>query len=84
VRIHDPELQELVMRDVLELSEAERASFGHLLAALKSGAPPHGGMALGTDYLSLLEIDCLFHRRLRPSHGYFMWNSLHPRCYRIP
>lgn len=47
VRIHDPALQEYIFREVLELSEAEVARFGHLVQALKYGAPPHGGIALG-------------------------------------
>ncbi|KAH7100340.1 tRNA synthetases class II-domain-containing protein [Auriculariales sp. MPI-PUGE-AT-0066] len=51
VRIHDAAMQERVMRDVLQLDDGERASFAHLLNALKSGAPPHGGMALGFDRL---------------------------------
>jgi len=47
VRIHDAELQEYVMREVLQLDEEEMGRFGHLLKALRCGAPPHGGMALG-------------------------------------
>lgn len=48
VRIHDAELQEYIFREVLELEEHEIERFGHLLQALKFGAPPHGGIALGT------------------------------------
>ena len=48
VRIHDAELQEYIFREVLELEEQEIERFGHLLQALKFGAPPHGGIALGT------------------------------------
>jgi aspartyl-tRNA synthetase len=48
VRIHDPALQEYIFREILELEEDEIARFGHLLQALKFGAPPHGGIALGT------------------------------------
>jgi aspartyl-tRNA synthetase len=47
VRIHDAELQEYVMREVLQLDEGEVGRFAHLLKALRCGAPPHGGMALG-------------------------------------
>lgn len=49
IRIHDPLVQERFLREVLELSDAQVASFAHLLKALKMGAPPHGGMALGLD-----------------------------------
>ncbi|EJD53852.1 hypothetical protein AURDEDRAFT_110577 [Auricularia subglabra TFB-10046 SS5] len=51
VRIHDPDMQDRVLRDVLQLSDSERATFAHLLSALRSGAPPHGGMAIGFDRL---------------------------------
>ena len=47
VRIHDAKLQEYIFEKVLELDEKEIARFGHLLQALKFGAPPHGGIALG-------------------------------------
>ena len=49
IRIHDPALQRKVFR-VLGMSDAEiDRKFGFLLEALGSGAPPHGGMALGMD-----------------------------------
>jgi aspartyl-tRNA synthetase len=32
---------------VSQLDKHEKASFNHLLHALKCGAPPHGGIALG-------------------------------------
>jgi len=51
VRIHDPEMQEHVFQNVLQLDEIERQSFNHLVHALKCGAPPHGGLALGFDRL---------------------------------
>ncbi|KIY49584.1 hypothetical protein FISHEDRAFT_41643, partial [Fistulina hepatica ATCC 64428] len=51
VRVHDADLQELIFRQVLQLVEAEREPFQPLLDALRSGAPPHGGIALGFDRL---------------------------------
>ncbi|WVQ64507.1 uncharacterized protein L199_002674 [Kwoniella botswanensis] len=51
VRIHDAELQEWVMKEVLQLDDEEIGRFDHLLKALRCGAPPHGGIALGFDRL---------------------------------
>lgn len=51
VRIHDADTQERLMRDLLVLSSTQIDHFDHLLRALKSGAPPHAGMALGLDRL---------------------------------
>ena len=49
IRIHDAELQQRIFRLLgLEEDEIER-KFGFLLEALRSGAPPHGGVALGMD-----------------------------------
>jgi aspartyl-tRNA synthetase len=49
IRIHDPELQRKVL-GILGLSrEAIERKFGFLIEALGSGAPPHGGIALGVD-----------------------------------
>ena len=49
LRIHDAALQERVLR-VLGLGDRQIAErFGFLLKALRSGAPPHGGIALGMD-----------------------------------
>ncbi|CAD6589660.1 MAG: hypothetical protein TREMPRED_005467 [Tremellales sp. Tagirdzhanova-0007] len=51
VRIHDARLQDYVMRSILQLDEDEIGRFSHLFHALKFGAPPHGGIALGFDRL---------------------------------
>ncbi len=49
IRIHDPATQGQVF-DLLGIDEATaRDRFGFLLDALKFGAPPHGGIALGID-----------------------------------
>uniref|UniRef100_A0A336L9J0 CSON007057 protein n=2 Tax=Culicoides sonorensis TaxID=179676 RepID=A0A336L9J0_CULSO len=53
IRIHDPNLQKLIIQDLLKLDITE---FNHMLDALRSGCPPHGGIALGID--RLLAIMC--------------------------
>ncbi|MBL9026151.1 MAG: aspartate--tRNA ligase [Myxococcales bacterium] len=54
VRLHDPEVQRRVFAVLGIKDEDAQAKFGFLLDALKSGAPPHGGIALGMDRLSML------------------------------
>lgn len=49
VRVHDAMMQEFIFAEVLRLDEHEKSSFNHLLHALRCGAPPHGGIALGFD-----------------------------------
>ena len=49
IRIHRGDIQERVFRALgITPSEAEQR-FGFLLQALRMGAPPHGGIALGVD-----------------------------------
>jgi aspartyl-tRNA synthetase len=54
IRIHSPDVQQL-MFSVLGMSpEQARERFGFLLDALKYGAPPHGGIALGIDRWAMM------------------------------
>ncbi len=54
IRLHDPEVQAKVFRALGISDDEARAKFGFLLDALKMGAPPHGGIALGMDRLAML------------------------------
>jgi len=51
VRVHDAEMQDRIFSDILQLNDVEKEPFQHLLNALRCGAPPHGGIALGFDRL---------------------------------
>ena len=54
IRIHDAGLQQK-MFDLLGISRQESIDrFGFLLEALRYGAPPHGGIALGLDRIVML------------------------------
>jgi aspartyl-tRNA synthetase len=49
VRIHSPQIQQKVFELLGIGGEEARVKFGFLLDALRCGAPPHGGIALGLD-----------------------------------
>lgn len=54
VRISDPALQERVFGLLGIDEETARARFGFLLEGLRSGAPPHGGIAFGFDRIAMM------------------------------
>ncbi len=53
MRIHEQEMQAAVF-EALKIGQEADVKFGFLLDALKLGAPPHGGIALGLDRLVML------------------------------
>jgi aspartyl-tRNA synthetase len=54
IRIHDFELQRRIF-GLLGLSEKEtEEKFGYFLEALRYGTPPHGGIAMGFDRITML------------------------------
>jgi aspartyl-tRNA synthetase len=55
IRIHRQEIQERVFRAMGMSDDETRAKFGWFLDALRMGAPPHGGFALGIErFVALL------------------------------
>lgn len=57
IRIHEQETQSKIFNFIgIDAAEADR-KFRYLLQALKFGAPPHGGLAIGLDRLIMLLSD---------------------------
>ena len=51
IRIHDKEMQAIMLKHLGFSEEEARAQFGFLMDAFEYGAPPHGGIAFGLDRL---------------------------------
>ncbi len=54
IRIHDQELQEKVFEAIGMSMEEARRRFGFFLDAFKFGTPPHGGVGIGLERLTMV------------------------------
>ncbi|MDO8664908.1 MAG: amino acid--tRNA ligase-related protein, partial [Candidatus Liptonbacteria bacterium] len=54
IRAHEPAVLEKVFETLGHSKKEIREKFGHMLDALASGTPPHGGIALGVDRLVMV------------------------------
>ncbi len=58
IRITDPDLQKHMFSALGLTDEEANEKFGFLTNAFKYGAPPHGGMGLGLDRLTMIMLGC--------------------------